>query len=134
MTEETHILNPATSRYVRVGSDRYKKLVREGVLKPAAPSPTPAPVTVAASAKPTPVPSPDPPKPRSLKKELVKLTTDIVRDNKRELVDLSQKETDAYIRRMLYEKLCVNGNKKIKKKKKKYHYISDSESESDESD
>ena len=127
MDKETHILNPSTNRFVLVGSSKYKRLVKEGVIKPHVPQP--------AQSRP---PSPEsPPSTRSLKKELIKTTTDIVRDNRQDFVDLTQKQTDALLKRMLYEKLCIdkpNAKKKTHKKHKKKYASSSSDSSDTDTD
>jgi hypothetical protein len=133
MDKETHILNPSTNRFVLVGSSKYKRLVKEGVIKPHVPQPQTQPQPA-----PSRPPSPEsPPSTRSLKKELIKTTTDIVRDNRQDFVDLTQKQTDALLKRMLYEKLCIdkpNAKKKTHKKHKKKYASSSSDSSDADTD
>ena len=126
MDNKLHILNPTTNRFVLIGSPKYKRLIKEGVIKsqpqPAQTRP-PSPVEILAQ-------------PKSLKKELIKTAVDIVADNKTDFVDLSQKETDKLLRRMLYEKLCLDkpSSKKHKKTHKKKKYDSSSGSDTTDSD
>jgi hypothetical protein len=130
MDKETHILNPSTNRFVLVGSPKYKRLVKEGVIKPHVPQTRP-PSPEPAQARP---PSPKPAQAtRSLKKELIKTTIDIVRDNRQDFVDLTQKQTDALLKRMLYEKLCIDkpNTKKTHKRNKKKYATSSSDSDTD---
>jgi hypothetical protein len=125
MDKETHILNPSTNRFVLVGSPKYKRLVKEGVIKK--PEPQPAP-----SRPPSPEPAQArPSQSRSLKKEVMNVATNIVRDNRQDFVDLTQKQTDALLKRMLYEKLCVDKPSKKTHKKKRYDSSSDSSDSSD---
>lgn len=54
-----------------------------------------------------------------IKKKLVELTTDIVKENKTKFKkDLTQEQTDQLLRRLLYEKLCLDKKEKSKGKGK----------------
>jgi hypothetical protein len=121
---------------VKVGTPRYLRLLREGAVDPPPPPPSPE-----ASAEPpaAPVPlarEPAAAKPAAgLKASVIEQATDIVRDNKEQFLDLSQRQTDKLLRRMLYEKLCV-GDKAEKKKKSKVkfksHKVAEESSSSEE--
>jgi len=122
---EALVLNKRTNRFVKVGTPRYLRLLREGAVDPPPPPPKPeasaeppatreptATATATAAAKPQPQPPPN------LRANVIEQATDIVRENKEQFLDLSQRETDKLLRRMLYEKLCVAKKKKKKKKVK----------------
>ena len=121
---EPLVLNKRTNRFVKVGTPRYLRLLREGAVDPPPPPPSPE-----ASAEPptAPVPlarEPAVAKPAAgLKAGVIEQATDIVRDNKEQFLDLSQRQTDKLLRRMLYEKLCV-GDKAKKNKKSKVKFKS----------
>jgi hypothetical protein len=121
---EPLVLNKRTNRFVKVGTPRYLRLLREGAVDPPPPPPSPE-----ASAEPpaAPVPlarEPAAAKPATgLKAGVIEQATDIVRDNKEQFLDLSQRQTDKLLRRMLYEKLCV-GDKAKKNKKSKVKFKS----------
>ena len=121
---EPLVLNKRTKRFVKVGTPRYPRLLREGAVDPPPPPPSPE-----ASAEPpaAPVPlarEPAAAKPAAgLKAGVIEQATDIVRDNKEQFLDLSQRQTDKLLRRMLYEKLCV-GDKAKKNKKSKVKFKS----------
>ena len=135
---EPLVLNKRTNRFVKVGTPRYLRLLREGAVDPPPPPPSPE-----ASAEPpaAPVPlarEPAAAKPAAgLKAGVIEQATDIVRDNKEQFLDLSQRQTDKLLRRMLYEKLCVgdkakkNKKSKVKFKSRKVEESSSSEEDSD---
>jgi hypothetical protein len=52
------VLNPKTNRYVKVGSQGYKRLVREGVIKPAETPTVPQITPIKQEAAPKPVEEP----------------------------------------------------------------------------
>jgi hypothetical protein len=143
------ILNPATNRFVNYGSQKYYRLVNEGVIK--------LPVEVIPDVKTDNINyekiqvKPDDInyekiQVKPVKQLLAEELTTIVKENKKEFQkELTQKETDALLRRLLYEKLCISKKgkskkeEKPKKKKKKYKIktpppSSESESESESSD
>jgi hypothetical protein len=128
------ILNPATNRFVNYGSQKYYRLVNEGVIK----LPVEAIPEVKTEVKPEPIVAPP------VKQLLAEELTTIVKENKPLFQkELTQKETDALLRRLLYEKLCIKKKEKKPKekpkKKKKYKIktppqSSESESDSESSD
>jgi hypothetical protein len=98
------IMNPQTNRFVKVGSQKHKRLIMEGVLLPE----------------------------DDFSSKLKETCTDIVESNSDAFTsDLSQDQIDTLLKKMLYEKLCIQPIKKKKKKKKKIVYPSSSESESE---
>jgi hypothetical protein len=117
---EALVLNKRTNRFVKVGTPRYLRLLREGAVDP----PPPPPPSPEASAEPPAAPVPLAREPAaaaehpSLKASIIEQATDIVRDNKVQFLDLSQRDTDKLLRRMMYEKLCMNARAEKKKKKK----------------
>lgn len=139
------ILNPKTNRFVKVGSQNYKRLVREGTIKAFEP--------VETSIKPTPTPHPTPnltPEPEELAEEpfsesilqskLAEISTTMIQKNIKKIVrcqKLSDHEMDLLIKKMLFKKLCVEElpkptkDKKLKKKSKFRLVEPSSESESD---
>jgi hypothetical protein len=141
------ILNPKTNRFVNIGTQKYKRLVAEGVLKHAEPNfsdadqktlPTPNYSDADQKILPAPEPTPD------FKIKLMEVSTDLVKDNIKQFTpELSQAQTDRLLKQMLYKKLCLNEkvkkpkSKDLKKKKKQYKVVappntsSDSESDSD---
>ncbi len=118
----SEIINPLTKRYVTIGSQAYKRLVRDGTL-PAA--------------------SPEPEKPefneKNLQTKLADVSTDMIKDNLKTIIKsqkLSDKDLDTLLKKMLFDKLCIKPEKKEKEKKKKKKFkivepSSDSESESE---
>lgn len=113
------IKNPLTNRSIKVGGDIYKKLLKDGVIKPPEPKVEPEPRV-----------EPEP----EVEKELMTAAVNTVAKNKKQFVGLSQKETDKMLKKLLYEKLVLSNKKDKKKKKKKKKYYSSSESSSESSD
>jgi hypothetical protein len=114
------VLNPQTKRYVKKNSQQYNKLVREGVIQ-----------AIEEPAEETP----------PIKALLAEELTTIVKENKPLFQkELTQAQSDALLRKLLYEKLCISKKPKKEektKKKKKFKIVappSSSESESESSD
>ena len=128
------VINPRTNRFVHVGTQKYKRLVSEGVIQPVSePEEAITPATAPA------------PAPENLTVKLIETATDIVKDNATKFTpELTQEQTDRLLKKMLYEKLCIkpkpSNDRKPKKKKKKPKFkvvepqSSSSESESSDSD
>ena len=118
------VLNPKTNRFVHFGSQKFNRLVMEGVIKPAEEKA----VEVKAEE-----PNIEPP----IKKMLAEELTTIVKQNMPLFEkEMTQKESDALLRKLLYEKLCIKKTDKKTKKKKKFKVRApppSSESESSES-
>lgn len=130
----TEILNPKTNRFVKIGSQGYKRLVREGTIKAVEPVETPLIV------KPTPPPEPEPEEPFSesiLQTKLAEISTEMIQKNMKKIVKsqkLSDAEMDTLLRKMLYKRLCIEPppvKPEKKKKKSKFKLIEPSSSESD---
>ena len=134
--ENQKILNPITKRYVKVGSQQFNKLVLEGLIKVEFPKAEDIKVEIPTVAVPP------------IKGLLAEELTNIVKENKKQLTkEMSQKECDRLLKKLLYEKLCISKKKpekkdKPEKKKKKIKFKvktpepeseSESQSESDDS-
>ena len=151
---QTHVLNPQTNRMLKLTSKNCKRLIQLGIIQPPEiPVREPQENTKdsdglkVSPSQLTPESNPESPKPpevqeKELKSEVKAEMKKIIKENKNEFKELTQKETDQLLKRMLFEKLCVNKPKKEKKiakpnpKKKKYKLrkiesSSESESESD---
>jgi hypothetical protein len=122
------VLNPKTNRFVHVGTQKYKRLISEGVIQPVSdPEETITPATAPAA-------------PESLKVKLIETATDVVKENATKFTpELTQEQTDRLLKKMLYEKLCIkpkpSKTKKPKKKKKpKFKVVEPQSSSSDESE
>ena len=136
--DPNYLLNTRTSRYVKKGSPSYNKLVVSGYFDE---TPKTEPIDGETPIEPNVDPEPD------LKKEIKPILQEIVRENKSDFVGLTQKQTDELLKKMLYEKLCLNkqqpkpqqkkSKEKLKKKAKKSTrykvYSSSSGSSSDSS-
>ena len=101
-----YLLNTRTSRYVKKGSPSYNKLVVSGYFDE---TPKTEPIDgetkhVETAIEPNVDPEPEP----DLKKEIKPILQEIVKENKSEFVGLTQKQTDELLKKMLYEKLCLN--------------------------
>ena len=151
---QTHVLNPQTNRMLKLTSKNCKRLIQLGIIQPPEPQENTkdSDETKLVSSQLT--QEPEPPKPpevpvreanrtsieKELKKEVKTEMKKIINENKNEFKELSQRETDALLKRMLFEKLCVNKPKpkKIAKPKtKKYKVVqpsSSDESSSEESE
>lgn len=99
-----------TGRVLKSTGDRYKRLAKLGKLRPvevpSTPVSAPAPVCV-----PAPIPAPiivpyTESNTPALKKEIINMTTDIIKENKNRLSEMSQDETNELIKQLLYMKLC----------------------------
>ena len=121
--DTNYCLNTRTCRYVKKGSPSYNKLVVSGYFDE---TPKTEPIDGETKHVETPIEPNVDPEP-DLKKEIKPILQEIVRENKSEFVGLTQKQTDELLKKMLYEKLCLNKQqpkskkkeKKIKKKKSK---------------
>jgi hypothetical protein len=128
------ILNPKTNRFVKVGGPKYNRLVKEGFIKPEATSEVLSETIVKPTPELTPKPTPEPtpePKPISVKAEMAVLAVDLVKKNEAQFVDLTKKETDKLLRKLLLERLCPKPKAKKGKKSKYKLKEPSSESESD---
>ena len=121
MDKKDRVFNKRTNRWLKKGSLSYIKALSLGELE------------LPPEAEPQPEPEVPP-----VKAKLIETMTDIVAQNKPKFAqELTQKQTDALLKKMLYEKLCVSKKKpkKAKKKKSKFKIVeppsSSSEEESD---
>ena len=134
----SEILNPKTNRFVKIGSQGYKRLVREGTIQAVEPVETKAkPIPIKRELTPEPEPEFDEAKFQS---KLAEISTDMIQKNMKKIVknqQLSDKELDMMLKKMLYKKLVLEQlkplTKAVKKKKSKFKLVepSSSESESD---
>jgi hypothetical protein len=133
------VLNPQTGRFIKIGAQRHKRLVRLGVLPPVPHEEPPQNQKQTAQADPRPDPLgvlgvPPPPRlvrqtaveptPLPVKKYLLEEATDIIKDHQRQFEpDLTQEQTDRLLKKLLYEKLCVRRKTKKERhtKKRKKH-------------
>jgi hypothetical protein len=130
-TEESqteYYLNPATQRYIKVGSSTHKRLIKKlNCVKPIPQRVAPDNIKVQ-EVNPNDV----------LRHRLMEESTQMVKENLDSLGDvenMSQKQLDKMLRNLLMSKLGLGEKtKKSKKKKKKFKVVappSSSESESD---
>jgi hypothetical protein len=117
-TEENqteYYLNPATSRYIKVGSSTHKRLIKKlNCVKPIPQRVAPDNIAVR-EVNPNDV----------LRHRLMEESTQMVKENLDSLGDvenMSQKELDRMLKRLLIAKLGL-GEKKSKKKKKKFKIV-----------
>ena len=122
------VINPRTNRFVHVGTQKYKRLISEGVIQPVDDQEEQTPAIVPAA-------------PENLKVKLIETATDIVKDNVAKFTpELTQEQTDRLLKKMLYDKLCIkakpSNDRKPKKKKKKpkFKVVAPQSSSSDESE
>ena len=143
--EHPKILNPLTKRFVNIGSQQFNKLVLQGILKPVEDIEVITPMTtpiVESSIDPVIEPVVEPP----IKKLLAQNMAELVKQNKVLFQkELSQKESDALFRKLLYEKLSgmkepkptkpeKKKEKPKKKKKAKYKMVTPAPSSSSDTD
>ena len=143
------VINPLTNRSVNVGSDLYKSLVKKGVIKPVELSIAPVvePIfnnVVEPIVNNVVEPISEPP----IKSLLAQTMATIVSENKPLFKkELTQKQSDALFRKLLFEKLTdlkepepkkdktkPTKTEKKKKKKKKYKIVTPPPSSDDSSD
>jgi hypothetical protein len=121
-----YFLNTKTNRYFKKGSPTYNKMFADGYFneKPKI-EPTEQLVRIANDD----LQHVEPLKPM-IKTEL----KSIIKSKKNDFVGLSQKETDELLKRMLYQKLCLNKKPDKKSKKYKKYKIQSSSSDSSSSE
>ena len=100
MTEQL-ILNPATKRYVKMGSANHKRLIRDGKL--------PAMETLPVQSK---VKTPQSLEAKT-ESEIITHTVNIIEKNKESLKGLSQGDMDDMISKLLYERLVLLPSKRL---------------------
>ena len=93
------IKNPLTNRMIHYGTPLYAKLVREGVIEPYVPNTDAACRNEVQS----------PPPIKRLQPMLTASLVETVEDNRDQFSpDLTQEQTDRLLRKMLYQKLCLD--------------------------
>jgi len=131
------VINPRTKRFVKVGSQSYKRLVREGIIVPEQLVTRQEDNTQRLDSEPETEPEFDE---SLLQKKMDNISTDMIQKNMKKIVKaqkLSDKDMDMLLKKMLYKKLCVEEKEPKKKpgKKKKFKVVEPSSSESsDDSD
>ena len=134
-SDPNYFLNTKTNRYFKKGSPTYNKMFADGYFNKCSETELEKPKIVEPKLTDAPSTLIEPLKPL-IKTELKA----IIKSNKNDFVGLSQKETDLLLKRMLYEKLCLNKKPKKekdknKRKSKKYKIqSSSSDSSSSESE
>ena len=123
------ILNPRSNRFVNVGTQKYYRLVAEGVIQTI--DDLPEKITSDTSKLVPTYPE--------FKTKLIDVATDVAKSNIDQFTpELTQAQTDRLLKQLLYEKLCLNEKKKPKPKKpkikKKKFKIVQPSSESESSD
>ena len=110
-------LNVRTGRYCKIGSRTYIRACKAGEIE------VKQAETVAPQVEPVPTPSPTPvvqkPKLPEFEKKVAETCTDIVKEHPEKFAQLTQAQTDRLLRKMLYEKLCVEDKPEKKEKKSK---------------
>jgi hypothetical protein len=142
------IMNPKTKRYIIVGSDRHKKLVKKGVFPEYVESDNILVTNIeqdVESESDTPLPPPPmpkspplspPPSPKVIRTKIKSVIVEVAKKNKSKLKELSQNEADEMLKRLIYKRLMGEPTvvKKSKKKSKKSKYVVESSSDESESD
>ena len=116
--EEEKVMNPFTNRFVKVNSAAYGKMQEKMKL---------ANLEVV-----QPEIKEMEPKPSELQSSLSDKLTDIVQENKSKFSkDMSKKEMDILLKKLLLKKLKLTDKTPKKKKKKQKYVVSSSDSDSD---
>ena len=113
--DPNYFLNTKTNRYFKKNSSTYNKMFADGYFNKCSETELEKPTSqITSDLRKEPIPElPVEPLKPMIKTEL----KSIIKSNKNDFVGLSQKQTDELLKRMLYEKLCLN--KKPKKEKDK---------------
>ena len=135
---DRYATNLNTGRLISKSTALYRRLKKLGQTAelpaaPAPPAPPPSP------APPAPPPSPEPePAQAPLREKVIDAATDLIAENKKQFAKLNQQDSDELLKRLLYEKLCIDTTMKAskapppsKKKSKKYVVESSSEEETE---
>ena len=120
--EKKYALNTSTGRYCAVGSKTYIRAKKGGFIQgPEVKKPEETEPEVPTTRPPSPEPNVLVEELNSdkLKSKLAKECTDIVNQHMSHFKGITQKQTDALLKKLLYEKLCEKKNKKETKKPKK---------------
>lgn len=119
--KEGHVYNPSTKRICRLDQAKTKKLIKLGVivLPRDLEMPNEEPEEVIEEKNEVIEEIPEVIEEQNIKPVLQKELKSIIKENKNEFKNLTQKESDELLKRMLYQKLVLNVPKKQKEKKKK---------------
>ena len=105
-------LNPLTNRMIKINSQTYRKLMRDSNLNHQKVEPLiDSPKII------EPIDLPHDTNTFDFKPRLVNEMTNIVAENKRDFKNITQSESDELLKRLLFDKLCMKPEKKIKKDK-----------------
>ncbi len=130
--------NTNTGRLISKSTALYKRLKKLGQTIDIAPAA--APVTpIAPTPTPTPTPTPAAAPAPLLRDKVIETATDLIAENKKAFIGISQQDSDDLLRQLLYQKLCIIPKtakpppppSKPSKKKKKYVISSSEESATD---
>ena len=129
-TDDRFIFNPCSKRWILKGSPTHIRLVRNGFFANMESTEVlmiPNPKLVKPKTEPKPI-----------KNVLANTLTDIVADKQDQFVDLSKRDTDRLLRKLLFDKLGISPPRKaasrVRKKKKRAVVSSDSSSDSSSSE
>ena len=100
MTEQL-ILNPATKRYVKMGSANHRRLIREGKLPAIEILPAPPKVKAELTIE------------SKTDTEIINHTVNVIEKNQDKLKGLSQEDMDIMISKLLYERLVLLPSKRL---------------------
>ena len=126
MIENRYAISLKTNRLVKKSTSNYKKLKKLGLVKEIDEDvKVVKPEPESEDVKPEPVEEPKP-EPEfnelDLQIKMAELTTDMVADNVKKIIksqSLSDKDYDTLLKKMLFQKLCVDKPSKPEKKKEK---------------
>ena len=120
--------NPSTNRICRLDQAKTRKLIKSGVivLPRDLEMPNERKIETPEVIKPEPEPEPDPepePEPEpakvDIKPVLKKEMKTIIKENKSQFEGITQSQSDQLLKKLLYQKLCVDKPKEKEKKKEK---------------
>jgi isopropylmalate/homocitrate/citramalate synthase len=121
------VMNPITNRLVRVGSTRYWNLVKAKTIKPVDPVESESDDEQIVS---SPIVSQ-----KHMNKTIKKKVILVAQKNKKKLTQMSQEDSDAHLKKLIYNMLITDKPKPEKKSKsKKYVVESSSDDSSSDSD
>ena len=127
---DRYATNLNTGRLISKSTALYRRLKKLGQTEELPPP----------AVTPAPPPSPDPePAQAPLREKVIDAATDLIAENKKQFAKLNQQDSDDLLKRLLFEKLCVNAPMKASKapppsKKKSKKYVVESSEEETESD
>ena len=141
------ILNPRTQRFVKIGGASYRKAIKNGdIIPPSMKNVKPVEQPAVEQPVPSPIQPPEIEYDESrLQDKLGEMTKNVIKTNFEQLANenLTDKQIDKLLKKMLFQKLCVDQptrkEKKPKKvksktKKKRFKVITPPPSSSDQSE